>query len=91
MTERIISADSHVKVEHDQIKANLATRYHESYDEAVTAFQERMSRGAAKANQAGAVMKAAEGNAAFLQPAYWDPIERLKAMAQERNASVASV
>jgi predicted TIM-barrel fold metal-dependent hydrolase len=79
-TERIISADSHVKVEHEQIKANLATKYHAAYDEAVAAFQERMSRGAAKANQAGAAMKAAEGNAAFLHPGYSDPVERLKAM-----------
>ena len=80
MTERIISADSHVKIEHAQIKANLAAKYHQSYDDAVAAFAARMARGAGAANAAGAAMKAAEGNSAFTQPGYWDPVERLKDM-----------
>jgi predicted TIM-barrel fold metal-dependent hydrolase len=80
MAERIISADSHIKVSHEQVKANLDPRFHGSYDEAVAAFAARMAKGAAAANQAGAAMKAAEGNAAFTREGYWDPIERLKDM-----------
>src|SRR3954465_2702644 len=80
MTERIISADSHVKISQEQVKANLDARYHASYDKAVAAFQARMASGAAAANQAGAVMQAAQGNAAFTRAGYWDPIERLKDM-----------
>lgn len=80
MGERLISADSHVRVTHEQVKANLATRHHAAYDDAVASFQARMAAGAGKANQAGAAMKAADKNSAFHEPGYWDPIERLKAM-----------
>jgi uncharacterized protein len=83
MTERIISADSHVKVEHDQIKANLASKYHQAYDEAIAAFGARMARGAGAANAAGAAMKAAEANSAFTNPGYGDPVKRLEAMDQD--------
>jgi len=80
MTERLISADSHVKVAHEQIKANLATKYHQAYDDAVAAFGARMARGVGAANAAGAAMKAADKNSAFNEPGYWDPVERLKDM-----------
>ncbi len=80
MTERLISADSHVQVSHDQIKANLAARYHQAYDDAVGAFAQRMARGAGAANQAGAAMKAADANAAFHRPGYGDPVARLADM-----------
>ena len=80
MTHRVISADSHVQISHDQIKANLAEKYHGSYDAALMAFAERMMKGAGAANAAGAAMKAAEKNSAFTRPGYWDPIERLKDM-----------
>jgi predicted TIM-barrel fold metal-dependent hydrolase len=80
MSTRIISADSHIKVSHEQVKAHLDPRFHGPYDAAVAAFQARMARGAAAANQAGAVMQAAEGNAAFTRDGYWDPVERLKDM-----------
>jgi uncharacterized protein len=79
-TERLISADSHVKVTHEQIKANLEPQFHQAYDDAVRAFGERMARGAGAANAAGAAMKAADKNAAFNQPGYWDPIARLEDM-----------
>jgi predicted TIM-barrel fold metal-dependent hydrolase len=78
--QRIISADSHVRVSHEQIKANLDPRYHQAYDDAVAAFAERMSRGAGAANAAGAAMKAAEANAAFNRDGYWDPVARLQDM-----------
>ncbi len=32
-TSRIISADSHVRVQHDDVKAHLAARLHDEYDE----------------------------------------------------------
>ena len=78
--ERLISADSHVKVTHEQIKANLATKFHQSYDDALASFAARMARGAGAANAAGAAMKAADSNAAFNRPGYWDPIARLADM-----------
>lgn len=83
MTERIISADSHVQVSHDQIKANLDPMYHSAYDAALAAFGARMAKGAGAANAAGAAMKAAEKNSAFTRPGYHDPIERLKDMDQD--------
>ena len=77
---RIISADSHVAVSHDQIKANLASRYHQAYDDAVAAFGARMASGSGAANVAGAAMKAAEKNSAFTRAGYHDPDERLRDM-----------
>ncbi len=78
--ERLISADSHVKVTHEQIKANLEARFHQAYDDAVAAFTARMARGAGAANAAGAAMKAADSNSAFNQPGYGDPVARLADM-----------
>jgi predicted TIM-barrel fold metal-dependent hydrolase len=78
--ERIISADSHVLVHHDQVKANLAQRYHDAYDVAVENFTHSMQRGAAKANQDGARMVTPTGNSAFTRPGYWDPVARLEDM-----------
>ena len=78
--ERIISADSHVKVTHEQIKGHLDPKFHQAYDDAVAAFGLRMSRGAGAANAAGAAMKAADGNSAFTRDGYWDPIARLADM-----------
>jgi uncharacterized protein len=81
MTERLISADSHVKIGHDQVKRHLSARHHEAYDSAVDAFEAKMGRGAGKANRAGSVQNAVNvKNAAFTRPAYWDPAERLKDM-----------
>ena len=81
MTERLISADSHVKIGHDQVKRHLTARHHEAYDSAVDAFEAKMGRGAGKANRAGSVQNAVNvKNAAFTRPGYWDPAERLKDM-----------
>lgn len=49
---RVISADSHVSLTHDQVKAQLATKWHEAYDNATGQFARTMSTGAGKANQA---------------------------------------
>ena len=50
--ELLISADSHVAITHDQVRAHLASAFHEDYDAAVAAFAQRMARGSAAANQA---------------------------------------
>ena len=52
MTQLLISSDSHAQVSHDAVKAHLATRFHDEYDGAVAAFQQRMAKGAGRANQA---------------------------------------
>ena len=84
--ERLISADSHVAITHEQVRAHLARAFHSDYDEAVAAFTQRMSRGTAAANQAGMTMKRSDSNAdiganaVFKRPGYRDPGERLTDM-----------
>jgi len=79
MTERLISADSHVAITQHQVKANLATRFHEPYDAALAAFGARMAAamGAGRANTDG--MKR-NPHAAFTRAGYGDGAERLKDM-----------
>ncbi len=75
---RLISADSHVAVTHDQVKSNLAAKWHEPYTAAQQAFASRMARkGAGEANTAA--MKQ-NPHAAFTRPGYRDGAERLKDM-----------
>jgi predicted TIM-barrel fold metal-dependent hydrolase len=88
--ERLISADSHVAVSHDQIKAHLATKFHDDYDSAVAAFAARMAKGTGAANAAGMKMKRSDqpkraigANAVFGRPGYTDPTERLRDMDQD--------
>src|SRR3954449_8929154 len=53
-TRRIISSDSHVSVQHDDVKAHLASRFHDDYDAALAqAFREMLGGNAAKANAGG--------------------------------------
>ena len=84
--ERLISADSHVAITHQQVRAHLARAFHPDYDEAVAVFTQRMARGTAAANQAGMTMKRTDGNthiganAVFKRPGYRDPRERLTDM-----------
>lgn len=82
MTERLISADSHVKMSHEQVKRHLASEHHDAYDAASGAYEARMSRGTGAANRAGAKMgqAIAAQNAVFTRPGYWDPVERLRDM-----------
>ena len=76
-TERLISADSHIKLEHDQIKSFLASRFHDAYDAAFQrAMVEMLGGNAAKANMAGLTTV----HPAYGQPGYSDPVERLKEM-----------
>jgi hypothetical protein len=39
---RLISADDHVDLSHEQIKANLSTKFHDDYDAAVGEFIQSM-------------------------------------------------
>jgi predicted TIM-barrel fold metal-dependent hydrolase len=49
---RLISADDHVDLTHKAIKANLASKYHADYDDAITAFRASMKNMmSASANQ----------------------------------------
>jgi predicted TIM-barrel fold metal-dependent hydrolase len=82
MPERLVSADSHVKMTHDQVKEHLPPGLHGAYDEASGAYEARMSRGTGAANRAGAKANAqvAASNSVFGRPSYWDPVERLKDM-----------
>lgn len=79
MPERLISADSHVAVTQQQVKANLATRFHPAYDAALGAFAARMAAamGAGRANTDA--MKR-NPHAAFTRAGYADGHERLKDM-----------
>jgi uncharacterized protein len=82
-SEVLVSSDSHVSVSHDAVKAHLASKYHDEYDEAVQKFIQRMQGGAAKANQAWATkrQKKEGANAARFQnsmrPGYSDGAARL--------------
>jgi predicted TIM-barrel fold metal-dependent hydrolase len=84
--ELLISADSHVAITHDQVRAHLASSFHPDYDAAVAAFTQRMARGTAAANQAGMKLKRSDkdahigANAVFKRPGYGDPRERLADM-----------
>ena len=81
MTQRLISADSHVNVEHDEVKAHLAARYHEDYDDALAQARRAMLGGnAAKANAAGMAIN----HPSWGRPGYADPVERLKDMDLDR-------
>src|SRR6476620_5772896 len=74
---RIISADSHVSVLHDDVKAHLATRLHDEYDAALMqAYREMLGGNAAKANQGGNEIRHASWN----RPGYSEPHERLRDM-----------
>ncbi len=78
MSDRLISADSHVAITQDQVKAHLPTRWHAAYDEAQQAFAARMSAmGAGRANTEAMRQNA---HAAFTRPGYRDGAERLKDM-----------
>jgi predicted TIM-barrel fold metal-dependent hydrolase len=79
MTERLISADSHVNMSHERVKEHLATEHHDAYDAAVNAFQQQMmaTMGAGRANADSMKQNA---HAAFTRPGYGDAVERLADM-----------
>jgi predicted TIM-barrel fold metal-dependent hydrolase len=79
MPERLISADSHVAITQDQIKAHMASRYHDAYDDAQRQFAQRMASamGAGRANTDS--MKR-NPHAAFTRPGYGEGPARLADM-----------
>ncbi len=79
MPERLISADSHVSITHDQVKAHLPAKHQDGYDEAQLAFADRM-RKAMGAGNANAESMKRNPHAAFTRPGYRDGTERLKDM-----------
>jgi predicted TIM-barrel fold metal-dependent hydrolase len=77
VTHHLISADSHVNLQHDDVKARLAPKYHESYDSALMqAFSEMLGGNVMKANAAGL----AKAHPAAGKPGYVDPVARLSEM-----------
>jgi predicted TIM-barrel fold metal-dependent hydrolase len=76
MTERLISADSHVNMDHDRVKEHLAAGHHAAYDAAVVAFQTEMlaTMGAGRAN---ADSMKQNPHAAFSRPGYGNAAARL--------------
>ena len=78
LPERLISADSHVSISHEQVKSHLATAWHDAYDRAQQTFAGRMnSMGAGRANTEAMRQNP---HAAFTRPGYRDGVERLKDM-----------
>jgi predicted TIM-barrel fold metal-dependent hydrolase len=78
MPERLISADSHVKMTHDQVKSHLAAAHHAAYDAAAGHYEASMQHATGAANRAGAQLVAK--NAVFRRRGYFDPVERLHDM-----------
>ena len=77
--ERVISADSHVAVGQDRIKAHLDPRFHEEYDRAQRAFAERMAKNMAQATTNTDAMTR-NPHAAFTRPGYGSGPDRLEDM-----------
>jgi predicted TIM-barrel fold metal-dependent hydrolase len=75
---RLISVDSHVRIEPDQIKANLPSAHHEGWDDAVAA------EAALHREELGGidpmVLAAGFSHEAMTHPGYVRPVERLQAM-----------
>ena len=78
MTTRLISSDSHVNVQHDQVKANLATKYHDAYDAGSHAGHD------ARCSAATRPRRTCRGSPTctprYGRPGYIDPVERLADM-----------
>jgi predicted TIM-barrel fold metal-dependent hydrolase len=94
VSERLISADSHVNITHERVKQHLAPGFHAAYDAAAGVYEARMSKGTGAANRAGAKMvpgqadqiaadraeQIAASNAVFGREGYSNPEARLADM-----------
>jgi uncharacterized protein len=90
--ERLISADDHVDLGHDQVKKHLATKFHGDYDAGFAAFRATMASTASiAANQRWREQEGLEpdptvsmgsnrSHAAFGRAGHTDPQERLRDM-----------
>jgi predicted TIM-barrel fold metal-dependent hydrolase len=54
-TERLISADDHVDIGHDRIKAHLATKFHDDYDTALANFRASLGQAGVTTNSTALV------------------------------------
>jgi predicted TIM-barrel fold metal-dependent hydrolase len=78
MVTRLISVDSHVRIEPDQIKANLVSKYHSQWDDAVATEKEQHIRDLGGVDPK--VFAAGFSHEAMTNPGYYDPKERLRSM-----------
>jgi predicted TIM-barrel fold metal-dependent hydrolase len=90
-TLELVSADSHVNVAHDAIKARLASKYHDEYDRAVEGFMHQMAGGAGSVNAAWATDRQRQQTGAnakrfakHSRPGYQDGAARLADMDLDR-------
>ncbi|MBJ7307270.1 MAG: hypothetical protein JHC63_05325, partial [Acidimicrobiia bacterium] len=77
--ERIISADSHVSISQEQVKANLDPKFHPDYDKAQQAFAARVAANMSSAQVNADAMKR-NPHAAFTRPGYHTASDRLADM-----------
>ncbi|MCU1452279.1 MAG: amidohydrolase 2 [Acidimicrobiales bacterium] len=78
MSTQLISVDSHVRIEPDQIKANLASRFHSEWDAAVAAQNARHIEELGGIDPK--VLAAGFSHEAITNPGYYDGAARLEAM-----------
>ena len=81
--ERIISADSHVAIQHEAVLGHLPARYHEDYQRCIAEAGQRMAKKAkrmAPAEKGGGNPSQQANWSAAGRPGEWDPVERLKDM-----------
>jgi predicted TIM-barrel fold metal-dependent hydrolase len=72
--DRVISSDSHVNVRHDDVKAHLASKFHDDYDAALMEYARVVFGGnAAKANRGGVEIQ----HASWGRDGHFDPRARL--------------
>jgi uncharacterized protein len=96
LSNRLISADDHVDLSHEQVKSFLATKLHDDYDNAVAEFAASLAPLAAvDANQrwrdqqgltdmaAPAGMRAKRAHPAFDRPGHTDATARLRDMDED--------
>jgi predicted TIM-barrel fold metal-dependent hydrolase len=78
MTIRLISVDSHVRISPDQIKANLASKFHSAWDDAVA--QEAALHLQEMGGLDPKVLAAGFSSEAMGHPGYGEPNARIEAM-----------
>jgi predicted TIM-barrel fold metal-dependent hydrolase len=82
MTTRLISVDSHVRVSPQQIKANMPSKFHGAWDEAIAA--EAAMHREELGGMDPKVLAAGFSHEAMTHPGYGEPRARLEAMDRDR-------
>jgi predicted TIM-barrel fold metal-dependent hydrolase len=82
MTTRLISVDSHVQIDPQQIKNNLASKYHTIWDEAIATEHARHMEELGGVDPR--VLAAGFSHEAITNPGYHDPVQRLVAMDRDQ-------